>query len=118
MDFDDGFVVVVCFLMLLKLIKFKVMVCDFGEFVRNVIVDVIIIIYVVEGFFWFFFLFYEVYVMENKKVGMEVICVEVVSVDFVIFYRILYGNVRGDFYLNEEIGWIIIVLLLDYEIVV
>ena len=90
---------------------------DRGQPVKNATADVIITIHAVEGPPRFLSSPYEARVTENKKAGTEVIHVEAASVDPVISYQILHGNARGDFYLNEETGWITTARPLDYEIV-
>ena len=117
MDSDDGSVVVARPLTSLKPIKFKVMARDLGEPVRNATVDVIITIHAVEGPPRFLSSSYEARVTENKKAGTEVIRVEAAIVDPVISYRILHGNARGDFHLNEDTGWITTAKPLDHETV-
>lgn len=101
----------------LKPIKFRVMARDFGQPARNATADVIITIHAVEGPPRFLSSSYEARVTENKKAGTEVIRVAAASVDPVISYEILNGNLRGDFNLNAETGLITTARPLDYETV-
>ena len=93
------------------------MASDLGQPVRNASADVVITIHAVQGPPRFLSSSYEARVTENKKAGTEVIRVEAASVDPVISYKILHGNAREDFHLNDETGSITTARPLDYEIV-
>lgn len=116
-DSVDGSVIVARPLTSLKPIKFKVVARDLGQPARNATADVIITIHAVEGPPRFLSSSYEARVTENREAGTEVIRVEAASVDPVISYKILHGNAREDFHLNDETGSITTARPLDYETV-
>lgn len=116
-DSVDGSVIVARPLTSLKPIKFKVVARDLGQPARNATADVIITIHAVEGPPRFLYSSYEARVTENREAGTEVIRVEAASVDPVISYKILHGNAREDFHLNDETGSITTARPLDYETV-
>lgn len=116
-DSVDGSVIVARPLTSLKPIKFKVVARDLGQPARNATADVIITIHAVEGPPRFLSSSYEARVTENREAGTEFIRVEAASVDPVISYKILHGNAREDFHLNDETGSITTARPLDYETV-